>query len=193
MVYPIQFYFLAVGVNGEGCIFDPLQEFRWQHFPSRFHEATEVRLAVHESDEIILLLVNTELTSCANDVSNTNPGASAADRPDQIGNPSLQRPSVTEFFNTNAFYPQVPGTLGTERGNRLYGPRNRHLDGSLFNNVQLDTRVSLQIRAEVFNLTNTANFASPNSVLGGANFGQLTQLTAGYTPREIQLAARLSF
>jgi hypothetical protein len=129
----------------------------------------------------------------ANDVSNTNPGASAADRSDQIGNPLVRHPSVSEFFNTNAFQAQPPGTLGTERGNQLYGPRNRHLDGSVFKNMHLDKRVSLQIRAEVFNIENTANFASPNSVLGGANFGQLTQLTAGYSPREVQLATRLSF
>jgi len=42
-------------------------------------------------------------------------------------------------------------------------------------------------------VTNTSNFASPAAILGGANFGRLTQLTAGYTPREIQLAVRLEF
>jgi len=51
----------------------------------------------------------------------------------------------------------------------------------------------VQFRTEIFNLTNTANFASPSAVLGGSNFGHLTQLTAGYTPREIQIALRLQF
>ena len=129
----------------------------------------------------------------ATDISNTNPGASGADRPNQIGNPRLHHSSVHEFFDTSAFAPQAPGTLGNERGNQIYGPPVRHLDGSLFKSFALHRDITLQLRGEVFNLTNTSSFASPNAILGGANFGQLTQLTGGYTPREIQLAARFSF
>ncbi|MGA9667596.1 MAG: hypothetical protein WBQ94_00220 [Terracidiphilus sp.] len=129
----------------------------------------------------------------ANDISNTLPGASGADRPNQIGSSSLSHPSVTRYFNTAAFQAQAPGTLGTERSNQLYGPPSRHLDGSLFKNISLRKEATLQFRTEVFNLTNTANFASPAAVLGGANFGQLTQMTAGYAPREIQFALRAQF
>ena len=129
----------------------------------------------------------------ANDVSNTNPGASAADRPDQVGDPKLRHPGVAQYFNVNAFRAQTPGTLGTERSNQLEGPPTRHIDTSLFKNFALRRETTLQFRTEVFNLTNTANFASPAAVLGGADFGRLTQLTAGYTPREIQFAMRLQF
>jgi len=129
----------------------------------------------------------------ANDVSNTNPGASAADRPDQLGNPNFGHPTVARYFNVDAFAAQAPGTLGTERSNQFYGPPSRHLDASLFKNFAVHKETTLQFRVEVFNLTNTANFASPSAVLGGANFGRLTQLTAGYTPREIQFASRLQF
>jgi hypothetical protein len=45
----------------------------------------------------------------------------------------------------------------------------------------------------MFNVTNAANFAAPAAILGGANFGQLTQMTAGYMAREIQFALRLQF
>ncbi len=129
----------------------------------------------------------------ASDISNTDPGASGADRPNQIRNPRLHHSSVHEFFDTSAFTPQAPGTLGNERGSPIYGPPVRHLDGSLFKSFTLHGDMALQLRGEIFNLTNTSSFASPNAVLGGANFGQLTQLTGGYTPREVQLAARLSF
>jgi hypothetical protein len=129
----------------------------------------------------------------ASDVSNTNPGASAADRPDQLRNPVLRGPSVVRYFNTRAFVAQAPGTLGNERSNQLYGPASRHLDISIFKNFTIHKETSAQFRAEVFNVTNTANFASPAAVLGGANFGQLTQLTAGYTPREVQFALRFQF
>jgi carboxypeptidase family protein len=129
----------------------------------------------------------------ANDVSNTNPGTSAADRPDQVGNPTLDHPGFAQYFRVNAFRAQEPGTLGTERSNQLQGPSTRHLDMSLFKNFTLHKEAMLQFRTEVFNSTNTANFASPAAVLGGANFGRLTQLTAGYTPREVQFVLRLQF
>ncbi len=129
----------------------------------------------------------------ATDVSNTNPGASGADRPDQIGSAALSNPTVNRFFNTDAFVAQAAGTLGNERRNQLYGPHNRRLDASLFKNFTIVKEASLQFRAEVFNITNTANFAAPAALLGGANFGQLAQMTAGYTPREVQFAIRLQF
>lgn len=129
----------------------------------------------------------------ATNISNTNPGASGADRPNQIANPKLPHPTVKAFFDTAAFLAQAPGTLGNERGNQIYGPPVRHLDFSVFKTFTLSRETSLQIRGEIFNVTNTSSFASPNAILGGANFGQLTQLTGGYTPREIQFATRLSF
>jgi hypothetical protein len=129
----------------------------------------------------------------ANNVSNTNPGTSGVDRSDLVGDPSLSSRSVKKFFNTDAFRAQLPGTLGNERSNQLYGPSNRHLDGSLFKNFAIHKETTLQFRTEVFNLTNTANFAAPAAILGGSNFGQLTQLTGGYSPREIQFALKLQF
>jgi hypothetical protein len=129
----------------------------------------------------------------ATDVSNTNPGAYAADRPNQIGNADVRTPGVSRFFNTGEFVSQAPGTLGDERSNQLYGPHNRRLDTSVFKDFAVRNELKIQFRAEIFNVTNTANFASPASVLGGANFGQLTQSTAGYTPREVQLALRFQF
>lgn len=129
----------------------------------------------------------------ATDVSNTNPGASSADRPNVVGNPNLSRKSIKNFFNTDAFEEQTAGTLGNERRNQYYGPHSRHVDASLFKNFQLPREMTMQFRTECFNLTNTANFASPANVLNGPSFGQLTQITSGYTPREIQFALRMQF
>lgn len=46
---------------------------------------------------------------------------------------------------------------------------------------------------ECFDATNTANFAAPDVILGGANFGQVTQLTADYTRRQIQFVLLVQF
>ena len=129
----------------------------------------------------------------ASDVSNTNPGAYSADRPNQIAKAALTNPGVHRFFNTAAFAAQPEGTLGNERSNQLYGPHTRRIDASLFKNIPLAKKTNLQFRTEIFNVTNTANFAAPAANLGGSNFGELTQMTAGYTPREIQFALRLQF
>jgi hypothetical protein len=129
----------------------------------------------------------------AADVSNTNPGSSGADRPNQLLGATLSKPGVNRFFNTEAFAAQTPGTLGDERSNQLYGPHNRRIDASLFKGFALNREATLQFRTEVFNVTNTATFSAPSNYLGGANFGQLTDLTSGYTPREIQFALRLQF
>jgi len=73
----------------------------------------------------------------ATDISNTNPGASAADRPNQLGSARLAPPTPAKYFNVDAFAPQAPRTLGSERSNQLYGPPSRHFDASLFRNIAL--------------------------------------------------------
>jgi hypothetical protein len=50
--------------------------------------------------------------------------------------------------------------------------------------------VSIEVRAEVFNLLNTANFGAPNAVLGAANFGTVT---TALDPRVGQVALKLLF
>lgn len=129
----------------------------------------------------------------ATDVSNTNPGANAADRPDQNASWRVSNPNIAEFFNTAAFAAQTPGTLGSEGRNQLYGPHYRHLDLSLFKTFPIGERFKLEFRAESFNLTNTSNFNTPNASLNGANFGQITSLNPAYTPRELQFALKLNF
>jgi hypothetical protein len=127
------------------------------------------------------------------DMSGTNPGAYQGDRPNVTGKPNLSNKSTNEFFDTSAFTAQTSGTLGNERRNQYYGPHSRHTDVSLFKTFQMSEGKTVQFRTECFNVTNTANFAAPANTLGGANFGQLTQITTGYTPREIQFALRLQF
>jgi hypothetical protein len=100
--------------------------------------------------------------------------------------------SVLEFFNPNAFEAQAAGTVGNERRNALYGPRYRHLDLSLFKTFPIRERLQMQFRAECFNILNMANFAVPNSSLGGANFGQITSMSTAYAPRQYQFALKLT-
>ena len=127
------------------------------------------------------------------DVGNTLPGVNNGDRPNRVGDPHVAKPTVAKFFNAAAFAAQPAGTIGDESRNSLYGPHYRHLDVSAFKTFALGDRFNLEFRAESFNLTNTANFAVPNSSLGGSNFAQITSLSTAYAPREFQLALKLTF
>jgi CHASE1-domain containing sensor protein len=56
--------------------------------------------------------------------------------------------------------------------------------------VPLAGRSALELRAEVFNLTNTPPFGAPNTTAGAAAFGTIT--SAG-DPRVVQLAVKFIF
>ena len=127
------------------------------------------------------------------DVANTLPGVNNGDRPDRIGNPTTGHSSLGEFFNTAAYQAQTAGTIGTERRDALFGPHYRHVDLSAFKTFPIRDRYNLEFRAESFNLTNTANFATPNASLGGSNFGAITSLSTAYQPRQFQFALKLTF
>jgi hypothetical protein len=122
----------------------------------------------------------------------SNTGISS-DRPNQIANPKLANPTITHWFNTAAFAPQILGTIGTERHNMLFGPHFRHFDPSVFKDFALTERLNLQARIETFNVFNTPNFGQPGAVLPSTTFGVITSTRTNSTPRQLQGSLRLSF
>jgi hypothetical protein len=142
----------------------------------------------------------------ATNVSGQAFGVAASDRPNVVGKPMLDAGSrgVTHFFNTAAFVKQTNpnaticatctvGVLGNSPRNNLYGPHYRHVDMSLIKNFPIHEATHVEFRAEAFNITNTANFATPVATLGSSTFGQLTATSSGYTPRVFQFALKLVF
>ncbi len=122
--------------------------------------------------------------------SNTGVGANG-DRPDQICDGALDNPTVNAWFDTSCFVGQALNTVGNGRRNNLYGPPQRRLDASVFKDLSLG-RHRLQLRVEVFNVTNTPSFGVPNGSLGSPTFGRITT-TANNVPRQFQLAAKYLF
>jgi hypothetical protein len=122
--------------------------------------------------------------------SNTGIGS---DRPNEVVNPELSKPTISEWFNTSAFQGQTLGTIGTERRDMLFGPHYRHFDPSVFKTFAFEHGVNLQARIEVFNLSNTPNFNLPSSSYPSATFGTITSTRTNSTPRQLQGALRLSF
>ena len=113
-------------------------------------------------------------------------------RPNLVGDPTLaaHERSVARWFNTAAFTPAPAFTIGTSSRNPVRGPGYRNLDLALMRRVQLPGRSALELRAEVFNATNTPPLGAPNTTAGSAAFGTIT--SAG-DPRVVQIAVKFVF
>jgi len=113
-------------------------------------------------------------------------------RPDLVGKPSLPsgERSPSRFFNTAAFATAPQFTIGSASRNPVRGPAYRDLDLALVKHTTLFGETGLELRAELFNVTNTPAFAQPNGSLGSPAFGSITSTTTD--PRVMQLAIRLS-
>ncbi|QHS53052.1 TonB-dependent receptor [Edaphobacter sp. 12200R-103] len=99
--------------------------------------------------------------------------------------------TVTHFINTEAFSITPQFKLGNASRDPARGPAYRDLDLGLVKNTPFGDRASLELRGEVFNVTNTPAFAQPASSVGTPNFGSITATTSD--PRVVQVAAKLHF
>jgi hypothetical protein len=113
------------------------------------------------------------------------------DRPNQVGDPQLDDPTIQQWFNVQAFAAQPINTAGNTGRNTLHGPQQRRLDLSLFKTVGLRGPVRLQLRAEAYNVTNTPSFANPNANFGTAGFGSISSTVL--IPRQMQFAVKVLF
>jgi hypothetical protein len=116
------------------------------------------------------------------------------DRPNLVGDPILPESerTVQRWFNTAAFDAQSQFTLGNAPTTVGWGPSQRRLDLSLFKDINLRGSSRLQLRWEVYNVMNVANFANPNTALGNAQFGSISS-TGNSIPRQMQFAAKVLF
>jgi hypothetical protein len=120
-------------------------------------------------------------------------------RPDYIGGKAVNdnfKPSL-QYLNRSAFalVPLIPASGASARPGNLgwgaiRGPGAWNTDISLGKNFQLQERVKLQIRTDMFNSLNHMNPANIATGLNAGNFGQVRGTTG---QRVVQLNARLSF
>ena len=113
-------------------------------------------------------------------------------RPNLNGDPTLpgDERTVARWFDTSAFSTAPQFTLGSASRNPVRGPHFRNLDIALVRRLPIASGTALELRGEVFNLTNTPPLGAPNGTFGSAAFGTIT--TAG-DPRVIQFAAKFVF
>ncbi len=122
-----------------------------------------------------------------------NNGIRGIQRPNILGTPYATCGSghLTHCITPSVFAVPAPYTFGDTARNILSGPGRVNFDFSLFKNVPIRERASVQFRAEFFNLFNTPQFSNPNSTFGAASFGNVT--STSYNNREIQFALKFLF
>jgi hypothetical protein len=125
-------------------------------------------------------------------VDRANVGAGPAQRPDQLGDPTLPGAQRTpnRWFDTAAFAMPSPFTFGSAPRNSVVGPGFANVDLAVAKTWRLGGTPSLELRWEVFNLLNRANFDLPNRTFGSPNFGRIFSVK---NPREMQVGVRLAF
>ena len=114
-------------------------------------------------------------------------------QPNTAGTTAAARRQLINCYDPSAFALPAQFTFGNAPRNVLRGPNFKQTDLTLMKNVPLGKDIRFQLRAEVYNLFNRANFANPNTSLGSAGFGQITALATGATMRRIQLGGKLIF
>lgn len=171
--------------------------------------------------------------NCEDDYSG---GGDCFDRPDVVGPITQNNGNPYQFMQLSSFAipclvnvttPNglagdcIPGTrhYGNMRRDSLRGPDYRQWDLAIYKNTPITERVSLQLRADFFNVTNHPNFANPflpafiadpayngfqlagNREVGKSYYpltatgdvGIGNPFLGGGGPRGIQLAAKISF
>jgi|tagenome__1003787_1003787.scaffolds.fasta_scaffold20989760_7 hypothetical protein len=77
-------------------------------------------------------------------------------------------PDGVGYLNAAAFIQPAEGTFGTMQRNSIYGPRFWNLDFAVTKDTRLTERLTLQLRAEFFNIFNHPNFALPEFFINPA-------------------------
>ena len=135
-------------------------------------------------------------------VSANNLNGSGFQRPDLVAgcNVKLDNPTPDRWFNPACFSTPAQYTFGNAGRDIIEGPGTKNLDFSVFRNIYLsggETPKQLQLRGEVFNITNTPQFNNPNTAIGVSS---TAVISAAGSPssfqriqRQIQIGARFTF
>lgn len=121
-------------------------------------------------------------------------GGGTSIRADLTGAQPIYSRSISgNFLNPAAFSTVAPsGRQGTSGRNQFYGPGSVSGDVSMFKTVPITERFRTELRAEIFNITNTPQFTNPDGNITSGTFGRVTA-TRQASERQMQMAIRLLF
>ena len=109
-----------------------------------------------------------------------------------LGTDRPRSQQLARWFDTSKFTVNAPGTFGNSGRNIIRGPKFFNTDVGMLKDTAITERVSIQFRAEAFNVFNNPNFRVPNSNASSAQFGLITAVVDD-NQRILQLGLKLSF
>jgi hypothetical protein len=95
------------------------------------------------------------------------------------------------FINPAA--PRPTRQFGSAGAGTVSGPRFFTYDMTVQKSVPIRERYRVQFRVELFNPFNVPMLADPDTNVTSPNFGRIRASNSAYTPRNVQLGARLDF
>jgi len=111
--------------------------------------------------------------------------------PNVVGNPVLANPSISSWFNVNAFAAPTPGTFGNMGRNIVYGPGIFNMGMSLAKSFVIREGLIFDLTANATNALNHPSFAQPDRNIGPGRIGNITGVRVG--ARQIELVFKLRF
>jgi hypothetical protein len=113
-------------------------------------------------------------------------------RADRVGNGEgpKQVGKGNSWLDKSAFKEPVAGTLGNSGVGVVRGPGWKTFDLSLQKSFPITEKRNIEFRAEMFNLTNTPQFSTPNRNASSATFGEIT---GAQGDRNIQFGLKFNF
>jgi outer membrane receptor protein involved in Fe transport len=116
-------------------------------------------------------------------------------RADLVGDPYFtgdrsHQEIISQYLNASAFASNAINTYGNLGRNIFIGPRFANLDLGVVKDFSPQERIKAQLRFEMFNSLNHANFSNPAA---SRTSGTFMQITSASDPRILQLALRLGF
>ncbi|MEZ5366079.1 MAG: carboxypeptidase regulatory-like domain-containing protein [Bryobacterales bacterium] len=102
----------------------------------------------------------------------------------------------TNLANPNAVDPNT-ARFGTCGSGVLRGPGLINVDMGVFRKFNVNERISVQLRGEAFNISNTPHFSNPNSDISSGNFGLISSVQntgrEGNDQRFFRVGLRIGF
>jgi hypothetical protein len=95
-----------------------------------------------------------------------------------------------QYFSASQFTEDGLGAIGTANRRFFHGPGLNNWDMALHKMTRLTEGTSIEVRAELFNTFNHAQFENPGGYFGQGNFDSVT---AARAPRIGQVAMKLTF
>jgi len=135
---------------------------------------------------ISVTAVNTCTNCGVNTLRPNNNGQSA-----ELEGPVSQR--LNKYFNTSVFSQPAAFTLGNVARTLpdVRAPSSENIDFSLFKMFRPVERLTVQFRAEAYNILNQVVFGMPNTTINSNQFGVIS--SQANSPRSIQFGLKLLF